>query len=959
MGNAPSQDALFKINGRALSAFYDHKKVGTVVATKTSLLYFNDRTKQLIKTVPTKKPLSYIIYNRELDLFITGEDDFTIRIYKASDGTYINCLPSSSNPTEMAAHAHRDLIKQLLFMDDRSLLSGSTDGSIRLWNIASGQMQAMFMVASPTSSVVDVATSSVTSIVFDHKRSLLIVGSSDGIIRKFSYENRNIIGQFEGHSRGAILNLAISNNGNLISSSMDRTIRVWDIDTGATLVGAQYFAQVLIYDSYRDILFAGNDLGTVAVVKIEVDNTTSKRKLRVASIDCRLQGHTTNLKPLPLPFSLTLTVSFKKLNVLDFKLQAAILHVDYNTYADTMSVTTIDSTIGFLTNVTGIQNDKDLETNEDHHVNDNDDGEDDDLAANEDDETDPLSQEAIDAALRQVRELETAKDKMHNHDNKNIDPARIKILSQLGGDLFGEDDEISTIRKKKYIDGMEQILRTQQELSEEFVQSVDSILCSKLVLAALHGDSARLAKEMEVAQRRQEILDRHKRELEQFQRETDDELKNFDEVEQPRSGRTLAKRYLARTEAYRQGQHEVETSLTSHISTSFHLVGDRFHIGQLISPSATNVFSGFDAQALTPVAIKVLPPGITIGTEAEHRYLTKIITTFANDKATYVILEPCSMDITQFVEEFENQLLPLELVKTIIFQLLECLAYLHSHKMVKREITPSSVLIGADNSVRLTHLGVMKSLTGRLEEEPTVEEGSLYGAPELFCRVITTESDMWAVGCFLVYLLQNEEERQKRPLFDGASDLHTVMANIVKVVGRPSSGDVAQLVEKCHIDQEGNELLQFAVNQPVPLEDPIDVIKHHISRRDANDAIDLIQHLLQFIPSQRVTAQRAMTHRLFTNTGPTSTPTPTPTPTPEVEESNSIVGATPVLTSTEPSTIVSTPPHQESTTPVTSSEVTPAASSVATVEETPSSSSSTINDDQETPVETNEQYDSL
>jgi serine/threonine protein kinase len=59
------------------------------------------------------------------------------------------------------------------------------------------------------------------------------------------------------------------------------------------------------------------------------------------------------------------------------------------------------------------------------------------------------------------------------------------------------------------------------------------------------------------------------------------------------------------------------------------------------------------------------------------------------------------------------------------FQLLKCLAFLHTNRMVVRDLRPEHVLMTEDERPmpRLIHLGVMRSIEGTAESEPPGESG--------------------------------------------------------------------------------------------------------------------------------------------------------------------------------------------------------------------------------------------
>eukprot|EP01133_Synstelium_polycarpum_P012030 gene12030-14071_t len=842
MGNAQSQD--FKVTGKPLSSYFNHTIIGTTVATRSAFLFYNDRTRQILRNSPTKRNVNIVAFNADLDIYITGEDDFFLRIYRASDGTYLSTLPplNSEQPAEQIALAHRDLIKVLMFVDDSTVLSGGSDGSMRLWNITTGEMMSMF-----------VAPEQVTAIAFDAKRKHVLAGCTDGIIRRFSLEHRNIVDQLEGHSRGAILNMVITKDGMLLSSSMDRTMRLWNLDHAATVAGSLYFAQVLEYDSYRDIAFAGGDDGIVALIKIEADPANKDK------------------------------YAIKKLSVLDFKIPS-ILHLHYNSIADALTATSIESTIGFLPCVSGIPyDDKDLRPIRQFRIESEEVEEEEEVAeaSEEEDEleleeVEEIAAEVIENALEQLRRFETSRD---NRSRETVAfGERVKKLAELGSDLFDEKDNLSELRRKKYVDGLEQLAHALAELNEDYTQSLVELVDSRAAAVVMHPDSARMVKETDIARRRDEMLARHRAELEAFNAAASVELEQLDS-RQPILTRRVVSRFLGDQTAYEATRVDIVESLASHVATLFPLVGSRYHVGSLVSERATTVFRGMDAEQLTPIAIKVLPLGITVDAPV-HKHLTRVYGSFETPQATYVAIERAATDLVGFSAEFERHIMPLELIKTVAYQLLDCLAFLHGKGVVMREITPSSVLVGLDKQIRITHLGVMKALAGTLDCA-SIENGMVYGAPELFCRTVYTSSDMWSLGCLLIHLLQTEEERA-RPLFFGHS-VAAVLESIVKVVGRPRAKDLDDMKQDPNMDKDAIRILDQVGQLPVPLEDAIDVLRRNISRA-TDSALDLIIHLLQFSPHNRMTASKAMSHRFFSDDcvepsvapKPASIPLPTP-----------------------------------------------------------------------------------
>jgi WD40 repeat protein len=122
---------------------------------------------------------------------------------------------------------HERMVTSLAFSPDGELLaSGSEDGTVRLWNRHTGQ-----------SRVVIEHGNEVTAVAFSPDGAWLASGGNDELIRVWSRGNG--VRELAGHG-GDITALRFGAGGTLISTSWDKTVRLWRVDTGdpvATLLG--------------------------------------------------------------------------------------------------------------------------------------------------------------------------------------------------------------------------------------------------------------------------------------------------------------------------------------------------------------------------------------------------------------------------------------------------------------------------------------------------------------------------------------------------------------------------------------------------------------------------------------------------------------------------------------------------------------------------------------------------
>ncbi|KAI7968660.1 hypothetical protein EIK77_000069 [Talaromyces pinophilus] len=119
---------------------------------------------------------------------------------------------------------HSGSVESVAFSPDgRLLASGSRDGTIKLWDPATGALQQSL----------NGHFNSVASVAFSLDSQLLVSGFRDGTIKLWDPAMGALQQTLEGHS-GSVESVAFSPDGRLLASgSMDGTIKLWDPTTGA------------------------------------------------------------------------------------------------------------------------------------------------------------------------------------------------------------------------------------------------------------------------------------------------------------------------------------------------------------------------------------------------------------------------------------------------------------------------------------------------------------------------------------------------------------------------------------------------------------------------------------------------------------------------------------------------------------------------------------------------------
>ncbi|MFL5348399.1 MAG: protein kinase domain-containing protein [Hyalangium sp.] len=122
---------------------------------------------------------------------------------------------------------HDAEVLNLIFSPDgQRLVSGSMDHTLRIWNLATGESQRV--VASGNG---------VQKLIMSHDGGLLISSNvKDSVVRLWDGHTGTSRGALQGH-QGDITDVALSPDGRrLVSASMDRTVRLFDLETNESRV---------------------------------------------------------------------------------------------------------------------------------------------------------------------------------------------------------------------------------------------------------------------------------------------------------------------------------------------------------------------------------------------------------------------------------------------------------------------------------------------------------------------------------------------------------------------------------------------------------------------------------------------------------------------------------------------------------------------------------------------------
>lgn len=233
---------------------------------------------------------------------------------------------------------------------------------------------------------------------------------------------------------------------------------------------------------------------------------------------------------------------------------------------------------------------------------------------------------------------------------------------------------------------------------------------------------------------------------------------------------------------------------------------------------------------------------ISILKKMDHPNIVSLVDTFVQGTQLTIVLEYLDMNIRDYMRK-PGKIDP-KLVKSYAFQLLAGTYYLHTHRVIHRDIKPDNLLINHDGYLKICDFGLSRFFTIPIQQYTENIVTLWYRPPEILLhnQIYEISADIWSVGCCLV------EIATKTPLFPGDSILDQVH-RIFSVFGSPTP-------EMCAFFKDIAD--GIVVIPTYPAKKFSDVV-----RIEDIEFLDLIQKLIHIDPRKRITALEALHHPYF------------------------------------------------------------------------------------------------
>jgi mitogen-activated protein kinase 1/3 len=219
--------------------------------------------------------------------------------------------------------------------------------------------------------------------------------------------------------------------------------------------------------------------------------------------------------------------------------------------------------------------------------------------------------------------------------------------------------------------------------------------------------------------------------------------------------------------------------------------------------------------------------------------LGKGVSQYQND--VYIVYELMDTDLHQIIRS--SQPLTEEHFQFFTYQILRGLKYVHSASVLHRDLKPSNVLLNASCDLKIADFGLARTETESNNFMTEYVVTRWYRAPELLlsCDTYDAKIDVWSVGCMIAEMLL------RKPIFPGRDYLDQLKL-IIKTLGSPVDDELDFITAP-----KARAYIEALPKSPKP-------DFRRMFRGASEDAIDLVNRMLQFDPRKRITVAEALEH---------------------------------------------------------------------------------------------------
>uniref|UniRef100_A0A182IW08 non-specific serine/threonine protein kinase n=1 Tax=Anopheles atroparvus TaxID=41427 RepID=A0A182IW08_ANOAO len=207
---------------------------------------------------------------------------------------------------------------------------------------------------------------------------------------------------------------------------------------------------------------------------------------------------------------------------------------------------------------------------------------------------------------------------------------------------------------------------------------------------------------------------------------------------------------------------------------------EKYALSNLIGEgSFGKVYKAVEKTLKTTVALKIINKRGRSGREIkglrgeceiqrnlQHPNIIRMVDSFETQNEIVVVTEYAKTDLHSLLRDGS---LGESKTQRITYDLVSALYYLHSHRILHRDLKPQNILLDRNMCAKLCDFGFARNMTMGTHVLTSIKGTPLYMAPELLeAKPYDHHADLWSLGCIIYEMLAGE------PPFSSTSMIHLV-----------------------------------------------------------------------------------------------------------------------------------------------------------------------------------------
>ncbi|KIY64488.1 Pkinase-domain-containing protein [Cylindrobasidium torrendii FP15055 ss-10] len=239
---------------------------------------------------------------------------------------------------------------------------------------------------------------------------------------------------------------------------------------------------------------------------------------------------------------------------------------------------------------------------------------------------------------------------------------------------------------------------------------------------------------------------------------------------------------------------------------------------------------------------------ISIMKELKHINVLRLHDVIHTEVKLTLVFDFCETDLKKYMDKYgEKGALDAATVKSFMYQMLMGTAFCHHNQVLHRDLKPQNLLINRKAELKLGDFGLARAFGLPVNTFSNEVVTLWYRSPDVLMgsKKYGPSIDMWSCGCIFAEMITGV------PLFRGR-DNQDQLIQIFRVIGTPTP----QQLQKTFRDHP-----EVALNKPIPAFPRVSLAQ--LIPKASRQAVDLLERLLRFDPSERISAEDAMRHPFF------------------------------------------------------------------------------------------------